>query len=179
MSYGENQYIEIMNITNNKVEKKIDTENDCRGISYQNGNLYIIVEGQGILVKDKRGNTLNTIKCDVGYNYITVTKDKIYYTDFNNDTVNCCSLSGEEIWVFGDESVRSPVGISVDNYNNVFVVGYHSHNLTVIQHDGTSSKTLLTKSDGLHYPRAVYYRKDNNTVIICNKPGNIAWYNVT
>ena len=126
------------------------------------------------------GKVLRTIQREELTSFhITTFNDRIYYTDEYRHTVHCCSMTGEEIWVFENESIVCPTGISVDNNQNVYVAGFDSKNLTLIQHDGTVSKTLLTKDDGLDEPVAVYYRKDSNTLIIGDKPGSVAIYSVS
>ena len=128
---------------------------------------------------DKMGNKLNTIKCNVdAVFYLQVTKENIYYTDYTKKTLHCCNLSGDNIWVFQDESANNSHGVSVDNNRNVFVVGQRSNTLTVIQYDGTVSKTLLTQTDGLSYPLAVFYSKDRNTLVLNETPRSLSFYSV-
>ena len=137
------------------------------------------MRGQGIVVTDKTGSILNTIKCDVStVCHLHTSKDTIFYTDFEKNTVHCCNMLGEEIWIFNDESVIRPQGVSIDNNQNVFVVGQFSNTLTIIQHDGTVSKTLLKESNGLDHPFAVYFNKNNNSLVLSDKPGSLALYNV-
>ncbi|CAC5421050.1 unnamed protein product [Mytilus coruscus] len=64
--------------------------------------------------------------------------------------LNGCTmlLNGEDIWVHKEESLIDPSGIAVDNHQNVFVADEASNSLIVIQHDGSSSKKLLSESMG-------------------------------
>ncbi|CAG2228335.1 unnamed protein product [Mytilus edulis] len=129
----ENNGMEILNINNKMVHAKVTFEYGCFGISYQNGNIYILVCNKGIVEMDVSGKRLRTI----GGKYA-----KVY----------CCSMMGEDIWTFTDQSLVDPRGLSADGDGNVFVVGSDSNNLMMIQHDGKVSKTLLTESDGLNHP---------------------------
>jgi hypothetical protein len=52
-----------------------------------------------------------------------------------------------------------PVGISVDNDGNVYVVNKSSSNVVVISPDGQRHRQLLSSKDGLINPRVLYYDK--------------------
>ncbi|VDI77664.1 Hypothetical predicted protein [Mytilus galloprovincialis] len=179
-TYGDKQYLEIINTTCNSERKKVQCSNHCWGISYQDQKLYVVVFQQGIVVMDLNGKTLNTIDIDVsGVFNITTTSDRIYYTDTDSDTVHCCSVTGQEIWVFKDQSISCLVGLSVDMNQNVFLVGQTSNNLTVIQHDGKDRKVLLTGRDGLEYPFAVNYNKQKKMICLGYKTGSLALYQMS
>ncbi|VDI36082.1 Hypothetical predicted protein [Mytilus galloprovincialis] len=182
VTYGSKNYLEIINYMGDIERTKVQCSTACWGISYQDQKLYVVVNPQGIVVMDLTGKTLNTIDINVLYNivyYMTTTVDKIYYTNGRNNTVHCCSMTGQEIWVFKDQSISQPRGISVDNNQNVFVIGRSSNNLTVIKHDGKDSKVLLTDRDGLNNPMAVYYNKGKNIVCLGLKETSIALYQVS
>lgn len=87
-------------------------------------------------------------------------------------------MDGIEVWQVKRESVSHYFGVRVDKNHNVYVVGYRSNDLTIIQHDGKDSKKLLTKSVGLDKPQAVYFDKDKNIVLICSEEGNVALYKI-
>ncbi|CAC5365069.1 unnamed protein product [Mytilus coruscus] len=180
VTYPNSEYLEIINTKHNCEMKKVQCSIDCYGISYQDQKLYVVVDPQGILVMDLNGETLNTIEIKVSIVYsITTTRDRIYYANQDNDTVHCCSMTGQEIWVFKDQSIYTPRGISVDNNQNVFVAGLMSNCLTVIQHDGKDSKVLLADHNELLYPKAVYYNKETKLICLGYKTGSIALYKVS
>jgi hypothetical protein len=54
-------------------------------------------------------------------------------------------LQGTTLWKFKDERVlQYPLGISVDNYGNAYVVGYDSNNVVVISPNGQRHRQLWT-----------------------------------
>ncbi|CAC5365004.1 unnamed protein product [Mytilus coruscus] len=177
VTYPSSKYLEIINTKNDNERKKVLCSNICRGISYQDQKLYVIIYQKGIVVMDLDGETLNTIHIDVlSVLNITTTSDRIYYTNRSNNAVHCCSMAGQEIWVFSDRSTSFPSGISVDNNQNVFVVGQYSNYLTLIQHDGKDSKVLLTDQDDIHHPKALFYSKEKNIICLGYKAGSVALY---
>ncbi|XP_063425266.1 uncharacterized protein LOC134708556 [Mytilus trossulus] len=180
VTYGRKEYLEIINTKNTSERKRVKCSGCCFGISYQDQKLYVSVWHQGIVVMDLNGTTLNTIDIDVYRVYnITTTRDRIYYSHQGSNTVHCCSMTGQKIWVFKNQSISEPSGLSVDSNQNVFVVGGTSNNLTVIQHDGKDSKFLLTDRDGLKSPDAVDYNKQKKIVCLGFKAGSFASYQVS
>lgn len=181
VSYG-NKYMEIVNINNKMVLAKITVEWGCYGISYQNGNIYLLVVYEGIVEMDMSGKRLRTIGgkyAKGGILHIATTNDRIYCTNCFNNSVYCCSMTGEDIWTFTDQSLVDARGISADGDQNVFVVGRNSNNLMMIQHDGKVSKTLLTKSDGLNKPGPVHYNSDKKLLLVlCEANGDAFLYSV-
>jgi sugar lactone lactonase YvrE len=80
-----------------------------------------------------------------GVFYVATSGDKLYYADYCTHTVTCCDLHGTTQWEFNDERVlQYPLGISVDNDGNVYVVGCYTHNVVVISPDGQRHRQLLT-----------------------------------
>ncbi|CAG2222996.1 TRIM2_3 [Mytilus edulis] len=80
-------------------------------------------------------------------------------------------MSEEELWQFKSDSLTKPDGIAVDTNHNVVVLGFESIKLILTQNDGKESKTLLTESDSLNAPSAVYYDKGKRILLICNQDG--------
>lgn len=110
--------------------------------------------------------------------YLSTSIDRIYYTNFHNSTVHCCSMTEQELWAFKNRSMTYQRGLSVDSSQNVFVVGLMSNNLTVMRNDGVESKILLTDRDGLDCPYTVHYNKLKKIVCLGYTEGSVALYDV-
>ncbi|XP_071150322.1 uncharacterized protein [Mytilus edulis] len=178
VTYGDALYLEIMNNKTFNVDKKIRLQIDCFEVSHEDGKLYVVY-GNGVQIMDLSGKHLEAFNlASTNISCIKTIRGKIIYADYNTNQVHCCRLNGEELWQLKIDSIAFPYDVTVDNYQNVYVLGYISDNLTIIQHDGKDSKTLLTGSDGLKYPRTVDFDKDTKTLIICNEDGEVAFYNV-
>ncbi|XP_071150326.1 uncharacterized protein [Mytilus edulis] len=178
VTYGIGKYLEIMHTNSFHVEKKIAVQTDCWGISYENGSLYVISGHCTIKILDLSEIQKTFEIASKGVLNITTNKDKIFYTDNKTNIVHCCSLNGDDIWQFTSDSLQAPYDVAVDNYQNVYVVGYKSNCLTMIQNDGRDSITLLTDSNGLDKPRAVFFDNKKGKILICNEQGSAALYKV-
>lgn len=93
---------------------------------------------------------------------IVASNDRIYHTNFQNNTVHCLSLTGQNLLVYTNKSIIYPEGLAVTRDQILFVAGKQSNNLAIIYQNGLESKILLTVSDGLVEPSALYYNKDRN-----------------
>lgn len=62
-SYFDCNYIEVIDLMNFKVLKKINLKKCCQGISYNDGKIFVAVIKKGIVVLDMDGNEIKTIKC--------------------------------------------------------------------------------------------------------------------
>ncbi|VDI30299.1 Hypothetical predicted protein [Mytilus galloprovincialis] len=179
VSYNDLNYIEVIDIKKMVVLNTMTLKYNCRGISYSDGKIYVVVDGRRIVVLDMEGTKLNTIKCDMNAFHIATIDDRIYYTAPISNTVKCYTTGGNRIWNFKDKSLTTPGGIATDSAKNVFVVGIRSNNLMILQDDGTVSKTLLTKADGLDKPARLYYNTETNILLVCNKcDGTVFLYSV-
>lgn len=156
--------------------RDINANASCWGISHHDGRLYVIVDGEGILVADVSGKVLKTLKINTGgVKYISTSTDMICFTNERRNTVHCCNMEGTERWVFSHNTVICPAGVSVGEDNDVFIVSKGSKNITLIHRDGTESKTLLTEADGLNVPQAISYDTNSKTLLVCDKNSSYAW----
>ncbi|CAG2246379.1 unnamed protein product [Mytilus edulis] len=145
MTYADIKFLEILNSNNFNSENKISLQNCCFGLSAEDGKLYVISEDATIKVLDLSGVQLQILKIESNKPYyITASSNRIIYTNWEKKSVHCCSLKGKELWQFKHETIAHPGGVAVDNYNNIYIVGYYYDNLiTIIQHDGKDRKMDL------------------------------------
>ncbi|XP_063438599.1 E3 ubiquitin/ISG15 ligase TRIM25-like [Mytilus trossulus] len=181
VSCGYQNHIDLIKPGYAKNSLKLGFECDgCLGLAYNDGKFYVAGGTKNIMVIDRSGKRVGEVKFNGNTKNIATSGKRIYYTNASMHTIHCCAMDGTEIWTFNDDSIRYPTALSLDNDQNVFVVGRNSNNLVLIQHDGKASKILLKKDDGLSNPNAVYYSKENNSLLVCNKTsGYAALYNVT
>jgi DNA-binding beta-propeller fold protein YncE len=84
--------------------------------------------------------------------------------------VTCCDVHGTTQWEFKDTRVlKGPVGISVDNDGNVYVVGYSSNNVVVISSHVQRHRQLLSAHTGLEKTRVLDYEKSTNMLLVVNQ----------
>jgi DNA-binding beta-propeller fold protein YncE len=53
-------------------------------------------------------------------------------------------------------------------FNIVYVASKGNDSVVVISPDGKRCRTVLGKSDGMHYPTAICFDKVKNNLVVCN-----------
>ncbi|CAG2205717.1 unnamed protein product [Mytilus edulis] len=139
----------IINISTRSVTSTIKTSGDCRGISYNDNNLYGVIDGSIIHVMDLTGKVIRTIPVptDDIIRDITVDRDRLVCID--DRSIYCCSLDGKVMWKFKKDEFQDLTRVTTDNEGNVYVTDERTHTVIVVSDDGKHHRELLTKSDGL------------------------------
>ncbi|XP_071148308.1 uncharacterized protein [Mytilus edulis] len=173
--------VDIINIDNRSTLKFIKLNGPSFGITRDQDSLFVCVQGLGIYkVNTVDYTTSHVISCNLPqYSYVSVSNDKIYYTDNNDNSVVCYDRNGSRVWTFKDELVlKGPRGITLDNDGNVYVVGEKSSNVFIISSDGKQHKEILTKGDGLLQPTAIFFDKEKRELLIAYYRQSAFLYNV-
>ncbi|CAC5379973.1 unnamed protein product [Mytilus coruscus] len=179
---AESDQINIINFKKHNLEKSIKVNPGNYGIVYKDGNLIYCSRNKGLKMISL---SKVTIAKDVYHRelppsaYVTAFADKLFFTNGNKNSVTCCDYHGNTLWSFRNTSVlRDPLGISADNYGNVFVVGYSSKNVVVISPNGKRYRQLLSHADGLIMPTVLQYDQSTNTLIVATSIGDAFVYQV-
>ncbi|VDI46797.1 Hypothetical predicted protein [Mytilus galloprovincialis] len=170
--------IPIINILTKSIESTIKTTSNCFGICYRDGHLLYCNTGLGIQKVNVLDNCSSTLVKDetlTNWSFITTSKDKIFYTNSSHHTVTCCSLTGEKMWEYKDQLVRSPRGISIDKDSNVYIASSGNDSIIVLSSDGKHARKLLGKEDGINNPFGLEFDVKNEKIIVANVSGPILY----
>lgn len=159
------QCITIIDIQNKQIKNEIPVAYKYYGVAVKDGKFICCAAGKGIHSinpHSKSRNDTSDIVCDKipKFCYVETFGDKISQTNSTLNSVICYVIRGSEQWSFKDESVlKGPMGISVDNDGNVYVVGKSSRNVVAISADGQQYKEILTANDDLLDASCLHYKK--------------------
>ncbi|CAG2234972.1 unnamed protein product [Mytilus edulis] len=179
---AEPYHIEIINIADRKIVKRIKTSNMCYGITNIEGRLLYYEIGSGIITADvtDEGTVTTVVKVDGKNNwtYVTTSKDKIYYTNTFPNTVTCCTVTGQKLWEYKDESILNSIhGVTVDNDSNVYVTSNERSRIVVLSPDGKDARQLL-EGNGIKQPCGIHFDKRRNILLVTNLYGATFLYNI-
>ncbi|CAG2194607.1 unnamed protein product [Mytilus edulis] len=105
--------------------------------------------------------------------YVATFSEKFCHTNPNENTVKCYDLKCKLQWTFENKTIlQTPGGITVDSS------GRKSNNVIIISSDGKQHRQLLSGSEGLFEPWAIYFSKEGNMLIVANKRGEAFLYSV-
>lgn len=172
--YSNTMGIIIVDLTKRKVVKFIDLHECIHGIAYDGKSLICCVLGHDFHVISCTDYSVTTIPHTYTtlswHSYVSTHADKIFSTNPEKQTVNCCLYSGENVWEFQvGRFLDRPQGITVDDNGNIFVVGMDSCSAVVISLDGKQCKQILTKADGLDRPTTICFDKERKQLIVTNQ----------
>ena len=181
VSSGNDSEIYLIDMKNKRVKKKIDVGSRNYGMVVQDQSLIFYASNKGIRrlnIRDGSVSDIIQIKLP-NYSYITLYRDTIFFTNPDNDTVTGSDLHGTIKWKFKDENLlKCPLGISVDNDGNLFVVGFISENVVVISPDGQKQRQILSKKDGIVEPTVLHYDWSTNILLVADSQYNAFLYSV-
>ncbi|VDI82729.1 Hypothetical predicted protein [Mytilus galloprovincialis] len=170
-SYENSKVVGIFNIQTQQIEKTIAFMENCYGLSYDGRYLYAVGKTR-ILCVELAGDLACISAIPVNTNdvaFLSVHRDKLYYADYEKQTVYCSDKRGEEIWSFNNEiMMKYPIGITTDQYGNTYVTCADSNKVLVISDDGKRFRELLNELAGLKDPRAIFYDEIENRLLVCN-----------
>ncbi|XP_052089888.1 uncharacterized protein LOC127726539 [Mytilus californianus] len=179
---SESDKINIIDLKNKILKKTIKVNSHNDEVAYKDGKLIYCARKKGLqmisLSDESVTNVINAKLPLYAHDaYVTTFGEKLFYT--NNKSVNCCDYHGNILWTFCHRScLKYPLGISVDNGGNVFVVGYLTNNVVVISPDGQNHRQLLSCEDGLDNPTVLHYDQSTNKLLVANDYNDAFVYEV-
>ncbi|CAG2236387.1 unnamed protein product [Mytilus edulis] len=180
-AWGRESAIKIFNMENETVTKVIKIEKACYGLSFSNNSLAVGLNNDEIRIIDLEGNTLKSIQVQSkSYLFYLVYCDKrIIYSDYGGKAVYCVDDSGKQIWEY-KQDLTEPSGLCIDTYGNIIAADCDSHRIIVISKDGQDSKVLISKEDGLEYPKFICFKHNESSGFICDYNGTyLAKFNLS
>jgi adenosine/AMP kinase len=74
--------------------------------------------------------------------------------------------------------LKTPRGITVDDYGNVYVIDANPVNVIVISPDGKEHRQLLSKADRLSNARALHHDRQTRQLLVANAETSAFIYSV-
>ncbi|XP_063417372.1 uncharacterized protein LOC134699903 [Mytilus trossulus] len=169
----------IVNLETKKVEKTINTEYRCYGISFSDGNLIVHSSDIGLISLNLESGIVTELGignkvCDT---YVAVHDGKIYCTNPVCHSIQCYNVDQSLAWEFKDKSLIAPRGIAVDKNGMVYVGDQGGGNVLIISPDG--SKHRVIKIDMIPRPRTLSFNKARTRLLICGVDGPVGIFVIT
>ena len=162
-----------------KSGRVIQLDKICWGIAVAGEYLYVTLHdilGEGeVRILDMKGSLKRRIGVNSGGSFMfqtpyyltqSATTRKIYVSDRDTDTVTCLMSDGSTVYQYKDKDLKWPIGVCVDDEENIIVCGRASNNVHIVTASGRKHGCLLTLADGITGPVSVAYRHTDDTLII-------------
>ena len=143
----------------------------CYGVAVHNGLIYVSFSNGEIRIHDRTGQQQRNDYSGFSFkspHYISVMPTgMVYVSEYGGDNVRVLK-DGKEMTNYSSAAVgiSRPMGMYIDGAGNILVCEFHSHNLRLIDAKRNTSNVILSRTDGLCYPRTVSVRPNDNTLIV-------------
>lgn len=141
----------------------------CRGVSVSDSVIYVSFENGTIRIIDRNGQQQENVYSKNTFSlpyYISVSKaGKLFVSDHSSHSLYVYD-NGIETFRYTDTVLQNPLGMYIDDGENVLLCGYASDNMHIIDKNGLKKKVLLSKDNGLNEPYAISFRYSDNTLIV-------------
>ncbi|XP_071135646.1 uncharacterized protein [Mytilus edulis] len=173
--------INIIHLPSRKKVDFIELPGNPFSIASTSEKIYCVVKYMGIYQINKNDHKISTfVKGNFSScSFVATNEENIYYSN-DKSCIISTSYSGETLWEFKHEKIlHGPRGAAFDNYGNLYITGEKLSNVVVLSSDGKQHREILTRSDGLNYPSAIFFDKDENRLIVSSGNTNILIFNVS
>ncbi|XP_071149737.1 uncharacterized protein [Mytilus edulis] len=176
VSSSGNEPYKIYLIDTNRAETRqvFDINDFSYGLSYYNESFICCTFNNGIITFNRSYKNIPNIRIlpnvpkQLSKHYVTSNENCMFHSNCDDNSVVCYDFNGQVQWKYSDSMLRKPYGITLDSYSNVYVAGFESNNIVVISKDGRQAKELIGASDGILNPRAIYFHKTKNILLVTN-----------
>lgn len=178
--YSTNHSITFIDLIDKQIKKRKTLKKTAYGIAGGDGGPIYYSSSDGIHVINLQDESEHKIVREewFGSCYVATFANNIYHTNPDKNSVTCYDLKGNKLWTFKkDDNLKHPLGISVDNNGNVFVVGLRSENVVVISADGTRNREVLSSKDGCYQPWSLHYNRSSRHFLVANTAAKAFIYN--
>lgn len=173
--------VTFVDIDRKEVKSKTKANGYAFGISKLEGTLIYTTDKAKIKELNIATNVVSELNINdpIFQSYVTTSRNKIYYSNWNENSVSCFKHEGLLNWSFRNETVlKKPSGVTADLNGNIFVAGLESQNIVLISANGKHYKEVKTDSAGLRNPRTIYFCKENKLLLVCSERMFAAIYTV-
>jgi hypothetical protein len=160
--------IQFINTTNNRKENKINIGGLCWSVTAVKDKIYIGGRDK-VLILNTDGSRVREITTDGGFN------DHLLYNERNDQLLLrqsgrlcCINLDGHVIYRYNISGYR---GLAVDQQGYVYISDLSSDDIHRLSPDGTFCDIVLSKHDGVDWPRGIAFNNDFTKLFIINRGG--------
>ena len=92
-------------------------------------------------------------------------------------SVTCLTPAGDTLFVYTNSSLSKPLGIIINDLDNIIVIDNNEHNIHVIMARDRVHRILLTSEFGviIHSPYSLAFRRNDKTMIVGLRDST--WFN--
>ncbi|XP_052073832.1 uncharacterized protein LOC127711760 [Mytilus californianus] len=166
----------LIDLSQKSNTKTITVPDSCFGIDSNGETLIVKLPGRRLLTLDLDGNILSEVNVPGLYSLHTAQyENNIFCTDRNFNRISCNTNKGALLWTYKHEDICEPYGITVDKHGFIYVACKGNDKIVAVSKDGKSSRTILSKDNGIVQPVAINIDKTSSTLLVTNRSNGNAF----
>jgi hypothetical protein len=165
--------IQFINTTNNTKDNKINIGERCYGVTAVKDKIYIGGRDK-VIILNIDGSLVRKIATTNRTNY------NLLYNERNDQLLLrqrgrlcCINLDGHVIYRY---DISGQEGLAVDQQGHVYISGFYSHDIHRLSPGGTFRDKVLSKHDGVDWPRNITFNNDFTKLFIINGGESVLVY---
>ncbi|CAC5374087.1 unnamed protein product [Mytilus coruscus] len=160
--------------------REVVTFTNCPGdVCFVRNNTVAVTLGAAyktVLVDIEKNEIIQTIElshyCKGKWSEIVFHYTKEMSISHFENNVECYEINGDPLWTFLPHdlsNVNSIQGLTLDKNGFVYIASRKNNSIVVVSPDGQTSKTILSKSDGIKDPWAININRATGIMIVSSK----------
>jgi hypothetical protein len=168
----EERSIQFINTTNNTKDNKINIGVRCRGVTAVKDKIYIGGDDK-VIILNIDGSFVREIATHGDNNNLLYNERNDQLLLRQNGRLCCINLDGHVIYTY---DISGYYGLAVDQQGHVYISGHDSHDIHRLSPDGTFRDIVLSKHDGVDWPRSITFNDDFTKLFIINRGESVLVY---
>ncbi|XP_071177616.1 protein lin-41-like [Mytilus edulis] len=167
----------LVDLLQKQIRKTIRVTGLCFGIDSDGKTLVVSLTKRNIIVTlDLEGNILSEIgvpgECTIR---TALHKNNIVCSDWKGNHIYCYTSKGILLWKYKHEGICKPFGITIDTNGFIYIACRGNDKIVVLSEDGKTSRTILSKENGIDKPCAINVNKTLSTLLVTNSSNGDAF----
>ncbi|CAC5413850.1 unnamed protein product [Mytilus coruscus] len=161
----------LIGLITKSITKTFQVTDSCFGVESNGETLVVSLHGSShkLLTLDLDGYILSEVTVPGKYTIRSALyKSNILVTNWKDNIIYCYTNNGVLSWEHKLKDIGEPFGITVDKNGFIYVACKRNDKIVVLSKDGKTSRTILSKENGIVYPRAINIDKTSSTLLVTN-----------
>ncbi|XP_061190739.1 E3 ubiquitin-protein ligase Midline-1-like [Saccostrea echinata] len=170
---ADSKSINVFSVFDYKKLRTLNLDLKTVGISNWKDDFYVAC-GNKIVKIDNTGNKIKEFNTPGShtFNVLCTKSGNIVYSDWKINKVSAITDQWEAVWDYSSPNLKCPYGLDSDSQGNIYVSGFHSHNIHVISNSGA----LIRIFQNLNCPLFLKIAKERNLCCVCSSYKTLTFY---
>ena len=164
-----------------RLTNSFKTQSECRGIAYANDLIYVACGGWKTTNKIachvaiySTSGELQSFRCDQYFSqlgHIAFSGSRLCITD-NHNGLLIMDEDGNVSNIFTHKYMHNPLAVCSGHGNQLFLGGWSSHNIMILNSEAQMSKVLLSQKDGVKDIHTLFFDKARSHLVYTMRDSN-------